>query len=414
LGRGRVALLGLFLVTRLALAWMADGVTPYPEEWVDGDIYIYETDARAMSEGALPYVDLDIEYPPGSLPSILVPALLSPTLGYRTAFIAVSMLVDAAGFAGLLLLARRWGSDAGPWLWVIGVPLLGPLVYLRFDMVPAVVTILALERVAAGRVAVGGAWLGYGAITKIYPGMLALPVLAATRKPRLLVGAALAAALPLAALAAVIGPGSLVALVTDVLGYHTARGIQVESTWATGLLTAGALGVTDVSTNYSFFAHHVEGAVTPLIKTIALGCAVAALALGTWLGYRTGRRVERGEAAALSAFATLALLLATGTVYSTQYTLWLVAVGAVVACLTPNPLRVPVALLPLVSFLSQMGYPFRYGGLLRLEPRSIAWVGTRNGLVVLIALWSVVALVRLPRPVLEPVRKPEPERVGVG
>jgi hypothetical protein len=141
---------------------------------------------------------------------------------------------------------------------------------------------------------------------------------------------------------------------------------------------------------------------------------VLALALGTWLGHRAGRRVEAGEAAALSAFATMALLLATGTVYSTQYTLWLVALGAVVACLSPNPLRFPVALLPLVSFLSQMGYPFRYGGLLGLDPRSIAWVGVRNGLVILIALWSVIRIMRLPRPVLDPVVEPEPEAVHVG
>ncbi len=388
-----------FLLTRLALAWMAQGLTPYPEEWVDGDIGLYAQDAEALREGAVPYAELELEYPPGSLPSILVPGLAADSLTYRSGFIALSLIVDAAGFAGLLALRRRWPGRAGAWLWVVGVPLLGPLAYLRLDVVPAVATILALERVAAGALATGGGWLGFGAVAKIYPGMLLLPVYAATRRTRLLVGAALGAGAPVILLLLYGGIGTIGPLITDVLGYHTARGIQLESTWSTAVLTAGRLGLaSDVEVVYNFQAHHIEAPVAPLIESIATVAALAALVAGTLLAWRAGNRVDRAKAAALGAFATLSLLLATGSVYSTQYTLWLLALGAVVACLPDNPLRVPVTLLPLVALLSQLGYPFFYGRLMQSQTPGLAAVGLRNLLVILIALWSCVAIARLPRP----------------
>jgi Glycosyltransferase family 87 len=394
----RALLVLAFFATRLVLAWMADGLTPYPEEWIDGDVYLYAEDASAVLDGAVPYSDVELEYPPGALPSIVVPGLLAERVAYRTAFIAFSLIVDAVGFSVLLALRRRWGGIAGAWIWVASVPLLGPIVYLRFDLVPAVATILALERVAAGALARGGGWLGFGTVAKIYPGMLVLPVFAATRRVRLLVGAVAGALVPVLLLVSYGGPATVVALVTDVLGYHAARGIQVESTWSTTLLAAGRLGlVDDVSTSYSFMAHHVEAPIAPLVETIAALAALVALVAGTWLAWRAADRVDPERAAALGAFATLALLLATGSVYSTQYTLWLVALGAVVACLADNPLRGPVALLPLVALLSQLGYPFRYAGLLDAAPRSIVVVGGRNLLVILCAVWSAGIILRLPR-----------------
>lgn len=411
----RVLVVLAFFLTRLVLSWMADGLTTYPVQWVDGDVFLYAQDARAVLGGAVPYTDIDLEYPPGSLPSILVPALSESVLPYRTGFIGFSLVVDAVGFSALLSLRRRWGGIAGAWLWVIAVPLLGPIVYLRFDLVPAVATILALERVAAGALGSGGGWLGIGAVAKIYPGMLALPVFAATRSVRLLVGAAIAAVVPIVALVAYGGFGTLGGLITDVGGYHTARGIQVESSWASVLFIASQLDlVADVTTVYNFQSHQVEAPVATLVGNIATVAALAALIGGTLLSWRAGDRIDRDRAAALGAFATLAMLLATGSVYSTQYTLWLVALGAVIACLADNPLRIPIALLPLVALLSQVGYPFRYAYLLVIERNAVVLVAARNLLVTLIAIWAVVVLVRLPRPaaVREPAREPEPAAVG--
>lgn len=400
-----------FVVTRLLLAAMAHSLTPYPADWINGDLGLYAEDARAVLGGATPYVDVELEYPPGALPAILLPGVLEGPISYNAGFIGMSVLLDAAGLFFLLRLRRRWGGRAGAWLWVLTVPLLGPLVYLRFDLLPAVATIVAAERLAAGADEDGGAWLGFGAIAKVYPGLLALPALAATRRPRLVAGAAVGALVPVLLLLITGGLRVLPGVLRNVLGYHTARGIQTESSWATGLLAAGRLGWTEATTVHRFQAHQIESPAAATVETVATVAALAALLFGGWLAYRAGRRIEAGRAAVLGMFATLALLLATGSVFSTQYTLWLLAMGAAVACLPPSPLRRPVALLPVIAYLSHWGYPFRYGGLLLGEWPSIAIVGGRNLLVVVVAVWASVTLLRLPRPVpAADSGEPEPAR----
>jgi hypothetical protein len=221
--------------------------------------------------------------------------------------------------------------------------------------------------------------------------VLVLPALAATRRRALLRGAAVAAVVGLAPFAVV-----LPALASDVLGYHTARGLQVESTWATPLLVAGWRGA-DVVTAYTFGAHHVEAAAAPLLKTLSSLGSLGALAAGVWLTARAARRAHDGaETAVQGAFVTLALLVACASVFSPQYVLWLLALGAAVCCAPAPRLRDPVLLLLPVAVLSQLGYPFLYEGLLRLEPLPIAVVGVRNAMVVVLSVWAAVALGRRP------------------
>jgi hypothetical protein len=405
-----VLVVGAFALTRVLLAWAAAGDTIYPREWVDGDVGLYAADAAEVLAGRVPYLELELEYPPGSLPAIVAPGLVADRIGYLAGFVGLSVALDAAAFAGLLVMAARRGSLGGAWLWVVGVPLLGPIVYLRFDLLPAVLTVWALERVTAGAWGGSGAWLGLGFLAKIYPGFLALPVLAASRRLRVAVWAGIVALVGLGAVVAWGGPGVLPGLLRNVGGYHTERGIQVESTWSTLLMLAGRLGLADVSTVYAFMSHQIDAAVSPTVEDIATLAALSALAVGTLLAWYAGRRAGPEQGAIGGSFVTLALLLATGSVYSTQYSLWLLALGAVVLCVARSPFRLPVALLPLVMLLSQLGYPFYYGRLLGLEPSAIAVVGTRNLLVTVVAVWSAIILARLRGPAPRPAAATDQER----
>lgn len=385
-GRGGTAVLvGVFLASRLVLGWMAVTLAVHPAQ-VAGDLGSYEPDAEALLDGQVAYLEVDLEYPPGSLPVIVLPALATPAVGYRTAFVALSLALDAAGFAGLVRLGRREGSAAGAWLWLAGVPLLGPLAVTRLDLLPAVATIWACERVAAGRSAVAGGWLGLGAVAKLYPGLLVLPMLAATRRASVLWGAAGVALLGLLPFLPVAS-----ALAVDVLGYHLERGLQVESTWATPLLVAGSRGAA-VFPSFSFGAHHMEGGAAPLLKTVASLAALAALAGGTWLSWRAGRVAAdargRARAAIEGAFVTLLALLATGSVFSTQYVLWALALGAAACCAPGSRLRAPALALVPIAVLSQAGYPFLYDRLVFMEPLAVGVVGVRNALVVGAAVWA--------------------------
>ena len=83
-----------------------------------GDVRFYGAKVERMFQGELPYRDVATEYPPGSVPFTILPALVTGTgAGYRLAFACEMLLVDAVG----LWAATRLGRvvDAGrrriPW-----------------------------------------------------------------------------------------------------------------------------------------------------------------------------------------------------------------------------------------------------------------------------------------------------------
>src|SRR6266508_2469029 len=167
-------LIAVFLVTRVAMAFLAGNPQSYTRSGLPVTPYVYQCrdwGLQIVALGRTPYVGVPIEYPPGLLPFILFPAWMLQALHipFLPSFVFLMMLADALGFIGVYRLATRWGSMLGPWLWVIGLPLLGPMVLLRLDLVPAVATIWCLQRAAAGRWTSAGAFLGFGIIAKIYP-----------------------------------------------------------------------------------------------------------------------------------------------------------------------------------------------------------------------------------------------------
>jgi hypothetical protein len=383
--RAAFVLLGAFVLTRLVGAWLADHPDTY-QGIVAGDLVLYEEKAQAiLDEGGKPYGSVPLEYPPGALPLILGPeAIPDDPLSYRTGFILLLLAVDVLAFIGLWRLGRRWGSMAGPWLWVALVPSLGPLVYLRLDLLPAVATIWALERAAAKEWFSSGAALSFGAVAKIYP-VLFFPVAlwaASPRKRWLFCLGALWIVVPL------IGFGdSLDDVTRAVLGYHSHRSIQVESTWATPLLIAMRNGY-DSGIFLSFGAFHVEGGITPMLKTTANALSAIVVLFTTLLAVK---RVKPGDAQQLAAsmFMILLATMAVGLVFSPQFVIWLFALGGAVLSSKRSDLKLPILLLVPIAALTQAVYPFLYGGLLGLEEFPIFVVATRNVLILTTALLTI-------------------------
>lgn len=353
-------LLVVLVVTRVGAVYLADHPDSYgtPNTRIVGDVQIYEGWANEIAdEGRAPYSEVAIEYPPGVLPIALAPTV-GPDDSYRILFILLMVVIDLAGLAGLMAIARRRGSMLGPWLWVLGVALIGPILYLRLDLAPAVATIWALERASAGKPLATGAWLGAGFVTKIYP-VLILPVVALTAKRKNLVvaGAAVVALVATAPFVRSLGP-----LFTSVFEYHGDRGLQVESIWASSLLLAGHFGY-DAVIEYTFGAFHVASGLSPLLKNVATVASLAALGTGLWLAFKLRHR-EDDDAVSGVSFATLATVLAVGTVFSPQFMVWLLALAAVVACSRTSRLSVPaLAVLPLCA-ITQLIYPFNYDALI--------------------------------------------------
>ncbi len=271
-------------------------------------------------------------------------------------------------------------------MWTLLVPLLGPIAYVRLDLVPAVATIWALERAQARGWFGAGAWLGFGAAAKLYPGLLLGLLLANRWRWR-----AVAGAVVVGAMAVLPFVGSLDGLWRSVVGYHTERPIQVESSWAALLLLAGHLG-HPVQVFDGFGSLNVEASGAELLQKVSLVLSVAGLMAGAWLARK---RVAPGSASGLATvmFGTLAVLLATGTVFSPQYMLWLSALGAAAASMNGRRLRIPLVLLAAACALSQVVYPFHYAGLLANHAGPLTALLLRNlfvaaiGVMVFYGLW---------------------------
>ena len=383
-----IALVAAFTITRLAGAWLADhpeayggGVSPV------GDPTLYRFWAtQVLDHGAVPYTDVRIEYPPGSLPVILAPALV-PVVPYRTGLITLLVAVDVLGMVGLLRIARRRGSMLGPWLWTVLIPLVGPIAYLRLDLVPAAATIWAMERASVQGWFGAGGWLGFGAAAKLYPFLL-LPAgyLAARRRGLLVAGAAVVLAIAL--IPFVAAPRGLL----HSLGYHLGRGIEIESLWGAILLVVSRFGYP-IGFRFDFESLNVLASAATALRVAAGLLAVSAVAAGIWLAARMSFEQRRRHLSAVM-FGTLATVVAVSTVLSPQYVLWIVALGAAAACWASSPIRRLSLLLVPISACTQAIYPFLFEGLAAREPLPIVVLAARDLLLLVVGVGSFILLRR--------------------
>jgi hypothetical protein len=393
--RGLLALLIVFTATRAACGVLAAHPGPYEHGGsILGDIELYRYWGEQMVDGgAVPYRDLQIEYPPGSLPFFAAPALLSGSF-FLPLFVATMLLLDLGGLAALISIARRSnGSALGPWVWVGIVPLLGPVVYLRFDLVPAVATIWMVERGARNRWRQAGIWLGLGIAAKLYPFVL-LPPLLAVRRWRRSVAAGVGSVLALAFVPFAVWAGSVE---RSVLRYHAARAIEIESLWGGALLVAARFGHRLL---FDFRAESLNALSpwSPELKVAAALIALGVLAVMSWTAWRSAadRLPERFPDVV---FATLAGTLVATTVLSPQYLLWLMALGAGAASFKRCTVRGPVMLLAPVALLTQLVFPFLFVRLARLDTTALAVLTLRNVLLLGLAAWAISTVVvgtRLP------------------
>jgi Glycosyltransferase family 87 len=381
-----VAALALLAAGWGATLWLA----PFSDERVN-DLFVYRSFAEPVWDGALPYRDVFLEYPPLAGAAIALPGFLEAAdEAFRAAFAGWTLLLGGATVLLCGALATRsGGSRRRALLAAAAMPLLlGALVRTHFDLAPVVLLLGALLLLLDRRPRAGMALLGLGAMTKGFP-LVAAPVtlawLAAHYDRRTVRGAAgaLLAALALPALLAVaVSPtGTL-----DALEYHIERPVQVESLPATGVVVLDALGAGDVERVQSHRSDGLRHPAAPALAALALLPTLAAIALAATRGVGGSRSLVLGALTAVLAFAAL------GRVLSPQYMLWLVPLGALAFAWRMHALA---AALAAAAVLTQLEFPARYFDLVAGEPMAIVLVALRN-LALLAAL--VLALRALVHP----------------
>jgi hypothetical protein len=365
-----------WLITRLLMLVILASF----ESFVVGDVYYYHRKINALFSAGL---DRTLyEYPTPVVWILWLPygASLGNRVGYLVAFIIFMLALDALFTYALWRSAGR-RHDTAIDFWLIFVPLIGPLSYLRFDMLPAVLAGGAL--LAARRKPwVTGALTGLGAAIKLWPALLigAFMSYRADRRPAgiafVIVGFGLA-------LISLIFGGWL--RLISPLTWQSDRGLQIESIWATPLMLARAVKpdywTVEMSRYqaYEIFGSGVDAWV--MISNIATLFGLALIILLTIRAFRYDGSTP--VAIGFVIVAIVAIMTITNKTLSPQYLLWLG--GPMAALLAFRPQALPgeqpainrmAGHLLVLALLTQLVYPLLYDSYLGLQGQAMIILAT--------------------------------------
>ena len=361
--RGPVTVIVGWLLTRALII----AILVLFESFVVGDVYYYHRKIAGLVDAGL--AQTLIEYPTPVVWILWLPYAVTggSALGYLLAFMAFMLALDAAFTFALYRTGGR-SHDVAVDFWILFVFLIGPLSYLRFDVLPAVLAggaLLAARR----RPWVTGALTGLGAAVKLWPALLIAAFCAHRPDRRVAAWAFVAVGFGLAAISLVTG--GLTRLISP-LTWQSGRGLQVESVWATPLMLARAVrgGWT---VDYSRFqAYEIFGPGVDFWVQISNLATLAGLVVLVLLWVRAYRNPAVSPVAVgLIVLATVAIMTITNKTLSPQYLLWLggpMAALLVLRAGQPAGARRTVnrfaAQLLVLALLTQLVYPLLYDGLL--------------------------------------------------
>lgn len=309
------------------------------------DITSYEAWTAFLQAGSFPTHDVTWQYPPGA-GGVFMAASAMPG-DFRTGFTVLCVLVDLAILVALSLAHRtmRPARSAGLWLWASAGVVVGPIMFVRFDLVPTLFAVIAV--LLAARPLASGVAAGLGFMVKLWPGLMVLAL------PRRSFGRGVVAFAITAA--AVVG---LMTMrfdgVWSFLGNQRDRGLQIESVGALPYEWFAFVG-RDVSSRLQYGSVQVTMAGAETVGTIVTALGIAAIAIVAW--WRLRGHLESTPAGDVAL--TLVLLSVAGSrVYSPQFNTWLVGMAAVALMSPRTRLRGVVIIVVAVSLATQVVYPW--------------------------------------------------------
>jgi hypothetical protein len=388
---GRTIVLAWLITRTLSLLILATKA----ERIMVGDVYYYWRKINAMRDVGL--ADTLNEYPTPVVWILWLPfgATGGRRVGYLVAFMALMLLLDAA-FAYALYRAAGRRHTRGVDFWLLFVFLVGPLSYLRFDLIPAVLAggaLLAARR----RPTLTGALTGLGAAVKLWPALL-IGLFLAYQPDRKRAGIAfVAVGFGLAAVSLLVGGWDRL---ISPLTWQSGRGLQIESIWATPLMVARAVAPSEWVVDISRFqAYEIFGpgvSTWIMISNIATIVGLVTIVALLVRAFRSGGSTP--VAIGFGVLAIIAIMIVTNKTLSPQYLLWLGGCGAAMLLLARSAAdeqrravaRIAVQLLVL-AVATHLVYPLLYDGFLGRDGRVMIVVSTvattiRNLAVVVVTI----------------------------
>ncbi|MEW6033859.1 MAG: glycosyltransferase 87 family protein [Chloroflexota bacterium] len=358
---------------------------------------VFSDRASDIFNGLLPYRDFVLEYPPLSLAVLLPPRLFAQDFwGYGRAFSYEMLLLDLAVLVLIYLLALRLGRS--PWLAlaVYTAVLLstGSLAAQRYDLFPAALVLLAVYCLSRGKHTWCWAALALGTTAKLYP-LLLVPLLGIYQVSRrdykgLVKGVAAFLIITTGIMLpwVLLSPGGF----WESFQFQLVRGLQIESTYASGLLVAENLGSTSLGVEFRHGGIDLVSPSADILARCSTWAMLAALA-AVYLLYARSRRRCAGTTQETASQGSqewngmlvyfplaIAAFLLTSKVLSPQFLLWLTPLVPLIG----GRGRWWLWLLFIgIGGLTQYIFPHSYYDLMDLKPNAVAALTARNALLVL-------------------------------
>lgn len=349
-----------------------------------GDIKLYKRVIDSIHSGELPYQDFEFEYPPYAILWFIVPGLFSSARGFQVAFGIELLVIDALLKLALIRLALEEKSKRLllPVIAFAFATAANNYFYLqRFDLIPAAISFAMLIAFYRKQYYLSGALLAFGFGCKLYPILFAPPLLIIAWKNgghRQFIAGFLV----------LIAPLILLGFVTpwwQFMAFHTGRGLQCESIYASILWLGKLFGVFDLKWVFIKAWVEVTGpaatAVLPYAKIIFVATTFISVIYACVISYKNQQWTLPNLARLL--LIPLCAFVCFNIVLSPQYLIWIIALAAVAAL---DGRLNNIVLITIAAVITPIIYPgFNYGSGLRivetivLVSRNlmliIAWIG---------------------------------------
>lgn len=348
--------------------------------WADNflpDVRLYSTWTILLADRQFPVGDAYWQYPPGAGVLFALSRFAGPDPVFG--FVVLAFLADLALLLLLINAGRGQAGErrfSGAWAWVIGGLAVGPVLVARFDIFPTVFAVAAV--LFATKPVRSGVMAAIGALLKVWP-ILMLAVVSRRQLPK----AALAALST--GLVGVLAINAWASGGISFLGEQSERGLQIESVGALPYMIAGALGFEqNVVLRYGAYEFVMSGVgligLTITVIGLLLFATIAVLRL-------TGRleQVPPGDIA----LALILIAVATSRVFSPQYDIWIVGLGAACIADPRTRLRRVVIALIVMSAVTSIIFPWAYGSLMETTHYAVALQVIR---IVLLVACTVIAV----------------------
>ncbi|MBO4552719.1 MAG: DUF2029 domain-containing protein [Candidatus Methanomethylophilaceae archaeon] len=318
----------IILAVVMAVCYAYVGLTAL---WEDVYHYWFNIDYFYTS-GLIPYRDYVFEYPPFSLVIFLIPRIFAWDPESFRFLYGLFACLCYVGAAWLILDMMDDNGKAKRYvcLLLLVIPLLSmKFIMTRNDVFAGVIVILALWLFRKDKAYLACAVLAAGAMIKMYPALLMVPILCeylSTKDYRKV-------------LLCVVSFGLVCLLINmpfmiidydtafNYLTYHSDRYIQIESVIASPILLAHLFGLTTIHSDWSAGSNNMTGEIPDLLSPYLFYVMAAALvSVSLLILYRYIRTRTDGNSFYLLCLSSITLVLTFVTfnkVYSAQYMIWI-------------------------------------------------------------------------------------------